>query len=133
MLRKVWQLRSLLFLLALLAAFAACIKQRDPEQDMKDLRARVDQVAQAINNKDLGQLNEYYIQPAPAAKGPNALLAEIATKVDDQFIMHKQRVSVDRDQGSVRFTFTNNPEDSTFSFINFRRDDGWKITDYEIY
>ncbi len=130
MLRKVWKIRSVLFLVGLLAAFAACIKERDPEQDMKDVRALTDQIVLTINQGNLGELNKFYIQPAPEGRGPNALLAAAAAG-DADLVLHKRRLTVDRDEATLRFTHSSDPADSSYSYIHFRRDGDWKIVDFE--
>jgi ABC-type transporter MlaC component len=131
MLRKVWKIRSVLFLVGLLAAFAACIKERDPEQDMKDVRALTDQIVLTINQGNLGELNKFYVQPVPEGKGPNALLAAATTVGDAGLILHKRRITVDRDEATLRFTLSSDPVDSSYSYIHFRKDGDWKIADFE--
>jgi len=131
MLRKVWQIRSILLLVGLLAAFAACIKERDPEQDMKDVRALSNEVATTIAQKNLGELNNLYVQPTPEGKGPNALLAAVATKGEEGFTFHKRRITVDRESATLRFTFTDDPADSSFSYLYFHKNGEWKISDFD--
>ncbi|MFH2055852.1 MAG: hypothetical protein ABIJ61_07835 [bacterium] len=131
MLRKVWKIRSVLFLVGLLAAFAACIKERDPEQDMKELRALSDKIVTTVSISNLSELNHLYVQPTPEGKGPNAFLAAVAASGEYGFNIHKRQITIDRDNATLRFTFSPDPADSSFFYIHFRKNGEWKIADFE--
>lgn len=131
MLRKVWQIRSVLFLVGLLVAFAACVKQRNPEQDMKDVKALADEVMVAIDQGNLSGLNELYVQPTPEGKGPNAMLGAVTHLSQGPFAYYNKQISVDREDATLRFTFSSAPDDSTFSYIYFHRNGKWKVSGFE--
>ncbi len=132
MIRKVWQLRSVFLLIGLAVAFAACVKKEDPNKERDEIKARLTEITEVIAQKNLGDLNGFFIQPVATGKGPNALLAEVQPKIDSLFVMRKRRVSIDRKRATVRFTFTNDPSDSAFSYLYLRKNGSWKISGFEI-
>lgn len=133
MIRKVWQLRFVFVLIALAAAFAACVKKKDANVSRDEIRVKLGEITTMINDRDLGELAKNFVQQAPPAKGPNALLAQVSSKGDTLFLMHKRLVSIDGKEATVRFTFSDSPGDSTYSYIYLKDDDGWKIANFEIH
>lgn len=133
MIRRVWQLRYVLLLAGLLAAFAACVKEKDPNQYRDELKEKLTELTNVINKKDLASLGQSFDTKADPGKGPNALLSQITLKVDSAFVMHKRKVSIDQTQASIRFTFSDSPDDSVFSYLYLRRDGNWKIVNFEIH
>ena len=132
MITKLWQLKGVFIILGLLIAFAACVKEKDPNLERDQIKTELGAITTAINEKNLQALNEFYIQPTPAAKGPNALLAAVATKTDSTFNMHGRKFSIDGKNATVRFAFTPNPDDTLYSYLYLINKGGWKITNFEI-
>lgn len=133
MIRRVWQLRSVFLLVGLALAFATCVKKKDPNVARDELRVKLGEISEIVNQKNLGLLAEQFMRTPESGKGPNAFLAEIGLKADSLFEMHKRKVSIDGNEAAVRFTFSNNQDDSLFSYIYLRDDGGWKIVNFEIH
>jgi ABC-type transporter MlaC component len=132
MIVKLWQLKGVFLLIGLFIAFAACVKEKDPNLERNQIKENLNQIIQAINNKDLQALNQHFAQPIVEGKGPNALLAVIATKGDSAFTMCGRRFSIDGKKATVRFTFTDDPNDTTYSYLYLAQKGDWKITGFEM-
>ncbi len=131
MLTKIWQLKGVFVLLGLFVAFAACVKEKDPNLDRNQIRDALGAITTAINNGDLGTLNRYFVQPTPEGAGPNRLIS-LLTASDTTFAMHNRKFSIDGESATVSFTPTADPADSNFSYLYLVNDGGWKIKRFEI-
>lgn len=132
MITKLWQLKGVFVVIGLLVAFAACVKEKDPNLERNQIKDALTAITSAINNKDLQALNNYYVQPVPAAKGPNALLAAVAAKTDSAFTMHGRKFSIDGKNATVRFAFSADPDDTLYSYLYMINKSGWKISNFDI-
>lgn len=132
MIGKLWKLKGLFILLVLFVAFAACVKEKDPNLERDQIRDAMGDVTRAINSGDLALLNKYFVQPAPEGAGPNRLMALLTERSDSVFAMHNRRFSIDKKSATVSFTLTNDPTDSNFSFLYLIDDKGWKIKSFKI-
>ncbi len=94
MLTKIWQLKGVFVLVGLFAAFAACVKEKDPNVDRNEIRDALGVITTAVNNGDLGTLNKYFVQPTPEGAGPNRLIS-LLTAGDSAFAMHNRKFSID--------------------------------------
>ena len=131
MLTKIWQLKGIFILLALFVAFAACVKEKDPNLDRNQIRDALGAITTAVNSGDLGALNKYFVQPTPEGAGPNRLIS-LLTAGDSTFAMHNRKFTIDGKSATVSFTATPDPSDSVFSYLYLVNDDGWKIQRFEI-
>lgn len=131
MLTKIWQLKGVFVLVGLFAAFAACVKEKDPNVDRNEIRDALGVITTAINNGDLGTLNKYFVQPTPDGAGPNRLIS-LLTAGDSTFAMHNRKFSIDGETATVSFTPTSDPTDSNFSFLYLVNDNGWRIQRFDI-
>ena len=132
MVRKLWQVKWIFLVIAMLAAFATCVKEKDPYQDRNDIKNKLTEITAVINQKSLQGLNACYSKSFPAAQGPNALLAVISLKTDSSFQMHKRKFSIDEDRATIRFTFSPDSGDSSFSYLTLVKNGEWKIAGFEI-
>jgi len=132
MITKLWQLKGVFIIIGLLIAFAACVKQKDPNLERNQIKDALGAITQTVNNKDLQGLDKYYVQPAPDAKGPNALLAAIAAKTDSTFTMNGRKFSIDGKNATVRFAFSPDPDDTVYSYLYLVNKGGWKIARFDI-
>lgn len=132
MITKLWQLKGVFVILGLCIAFAACVKEKNPNLERDQIKTTLGAIASAINDKNLQTLNAFYIQPVPAAKGPNALLAAVSAKTDSTFNMHGRKFSIDGKNATVRFAFSPDPDDTVYSYIYLINQGGWKISNFEI-
>lgn len=132
MITKLWQLKGIFIIIGLIVAFAACVKQKDPNLERDQIKDALGAITSAINNKDLQALNNIYVQPVPNAKGPNALLAAVATKIDSAFAMHGRKFSIDGKNATVRFAFSPDPDDTVYSYLYLINRGGWKISNFEV-
>lgn len=132
MILKLWQLKGIFALVGLFVAFAACVKEKDPNLERNQIKDNLNQIIQAINSKDLQGLNQRFVQPVPEGKGPNALLAAIAVKGDSVFTMHGRKFSIDGKKATVRFAFTEEPDDTAYSYLYLVQKGDWKISGFEI-
>ncbi len=132
MITKLWQLKGVFVIIGLLIAFAACVKEKDPNLERDQIKTALSSITTAINEKNLQTLNGFYVQPVPPAKGPNALLAAIATKTDTTFNMYGRKFSIDGKNATVRFAFSADPEDTLYSYLYLVNNGGWKVSDFDI-
>ena len=132
MITKLWQLKGVFVIIGLFIAFAACVKEKDPNLERDQIKTALGAITTAINDKSLQTLNSFYIQPVPAAKGPNALLAAVATKTDSTFNMHGRKFSIDGKNATVRFAFSADPDDTVYSYLYLVNKSGWKISNFDI-
>ncbi len=132
MITKLWQLKGVFVVVALIVAFAACVKEKDPNLERDQIKDTLTKITQAINDKDLQGLNTMYLQPVPPGKGPNALLASVESKGDSTFVMHGRKFSIDGKNATVRFAFTADPDDTVYSYLYLVNKSGWKINNFEI-
>jgi hypothetical protein len=131
MLTKIWQLKGVFVLVGLFVAFAACVKEKDPNVDRNQIKDALGAITTAINSGDLGMLNKYFVQPTPEGAGPNRLLSLLAAG-DSTFSMHNRKFSIDGKSATVSFTHSPDPADSIFSYLYLVNDGGWKIQKFEI-
>jgi hypothetical protein len=132
MITKLWQLKGVFAIIGLIVAFAACVKEKDPNLERNQIKDALTAISSAISGKDLQELNKYYIQPAPEGNGPNALLSAVAAKGDSTFVMHGRKFSIDGKNATVRFAFTADPDDTIYSYLYLVNKSGWKISNYDI-
>lgn len=130
MLTKIWQLKGVFVLVGLFVAFAACVKEKDPNLDRNQIKDALGVITTAINSGDLGTLNNYFVQPAPPEAEPNRLMSLLAT--DSTFAMNNRKFSIDGKTATVSFTRSADPTDSNFSYLYLVQDNGWKIKRFEI-
>ncbi len=130
MLTKIWQLKGVFILAGLFVAFAACVKEKDPNLERNQIKDAVTAITAAINAGDLSGLDKYFIKPVPEGAGPNRLVSLLVS--DSIFVMHNRKFSIDGKSAVVTFTRTADPSDSNFSRIFLIEDDGWKIKSFEI-
>lgn len=131
MLTKIWQLKGVFVLIGLFVAFAACVKEKDPNLDRNQIRDALGEITTAINSGDLASLNKHFVQPVAEGAGPNRLISLLAAG-DSTFAMHNRKFSIDGKTATVSFTHTSDPADSNFSYIYLVNDGGWKIQKFEI-
>ena len=132
MITKLWQLKGVFVIIGLFIAFAACVKEKDPNLERDQIKTTLGAITTAISDKNLQTLNSFYIQPVPAAKGPNALLAAVAAKTDSTFNMHGRKFSIDGKNATVRFAFSSDPDDTVYSYLYLVNMSGWKISNFDI-
>ncbi len=131
MLTKLWQLKGVFVLLGLFVAFAACVKEKDPNLDRNQIKDALGAITTAINSGDLSTLNNYFVQPTPEGAGPNRLVSLLSAG-DSAFVMHNKKFSIDGKSATVSFTSSADPADSNFSYLYLVNDDGWKIQRFDV-
>ena len=132
MITKLWKLKGVFVIIGLFIAFAACVREKDPNLERDQIKTALGAITAAINDKNLQTLNSFYIQPVPDAKGPNALLAAVAVKTDSTFNMHGRKFSIDGKNATVRFAFSPDPDDTVYSYLYMVNKSGWKISNFDI-
>ncbi len=131
MLMKLWQLKGVFVLLGLFVAFAACVKEKDPNLERNQIKDALGQITTAINSGDIAALDAYFAKPIEGGEGPNRLISLLAES-DSGFVMHNRKFAIDEKKATVTFTRTADPADSNFSHLYLVYDGGWKITEFEI-
>jgi len=131
MLMKLCQLKGVFVLLGLFVAFAACVKEKDPNLARNQIKDALGAITAAINAGDLAALDKYFAKPVTEGLGPNRLVALLA-QGDTAFVMYNRKFSIDEKQATVSFTRSSDPADSNFSFLYLVNDGGWKITKFEV-